>query len=629
MALHQQQRPVPQRQLTHPSNGPVIDTTSTASPLRPLDDSQEWVLFSPAPASTTARTQTTSTERTPRTAGLSRFSDFGSLDTAARSDQVDDDDDLTCHGSDIDEEGELDSLDDGLHAFHEPSDISSARQRLDQSGGTVLPTHDGLGTFQGSTNVVQDQLWQFERFNPRRRQRRRSSVQRRLDALEEAEEIQQDNEKTRRIEQWRMEQSRALLEEIERETRRMRRMSKAGAARSRAESTATRPESRKRSMPGSFEGNEPEQETQNTNDVAEHASFWQRFTQRVIRDLMGIDESILSVILGESLPEEADQSADAPKPKETVAEFLQKEGTKDDAHVRSWEHRLLERIARELGILVHQFSEHPGAFNSYLRTQETLDYAGFPATMLAPTTDTITDANTPMAPSSTPATAASPSALFSPTLNQHPSTSVSYSEASLWGIEEEPEDPLSATNRPSLHHPQSSNDASARLDVDREYWERELDVKMVFNFLRQRFSSRPSSPEPLSSVAAGKRPTAGEGPTSAPSARRAALIRQHHPLVGSSVSRAEQTRRKDFHHNPSSQQSGVAGSTVSSPLALAPSASASPLLRSRFGGSSSCASQSTKKSRRSRSSGGSRNYWDLGGSGVGSERAGVGIWGEV
>jgi hypothetical protein len=41
--------------------------------------------------------------------------------------------------------------------------------------------------------------------------------------------------------------------------------------------------------------------------------------------------------------------------------------------------------------------------------------------------------------------------------------------------------------------------------------------------------------------------------------------------------------------------------------------------------SSSCASQSTKKSRKS---GSSRNYWDIGGS-VGSGPAGLGVWGEV
>jgi hypothetical protein len=41
--------------------------------------------------------------------------------------------------------------------------------------------------------------------------------------------------------------------------------------------------------------------------------------------------------------------------------------------------------------------------------------------------------------------------------------------------------------------------------------------------------------------------------------------------------------------------------------------------------SDSCASQSTKRSRKS---GSSRNFWDMGGS-VGSGHTGLGAWGEV
>src|SRR5437762_11448312 len=132
MAFRQPTHHAPQRIYT--SQEPPQQYTPQPEP---LEDSQEWVLFAPS-APSTARTHTTSTERTPRTAGLSRLSDFGSLDTAAPSDQGDDDD--------ITEEGEeLDSLDDGLHAFHEPSEYAGPASRLQQSGDTVLPTHDGLG----------------------------------------------------------------------------------------------------------------------------------------------------------------------------------------------------------------------------------------------------------------------------------------------------------------------------------------------------------------------------------------------------------------------------------------------------------------------------------------------------
>ena len=83
------------------------------------------MLFSPTAApSAITKTHTTSTERTPRTAALSHLSDFGSLDTAARSDDQDDEN-ITEHGSEPDDEAELDSLDDGLH--HTANELGGVR----------------------------------------------------------------------------------------------------------------------------------------------------------------------------------------------------------------------------------------------------------------------------------------------------------------------------------------------------------------------------------------------------------------------------------------------------------------------------------------------------------------------
>src|SRR5436305_14049173 len=91
-----------------------------------------------------------------------------------------------------------------------------------QSTVGVLPTHDGLGTFPTSSLPVQEQLWQHEQYNPKRKfggyHRRRSSVQRRLDTIEELES-QVSNEKRMRIEKW-LEHSQVFLEEIEKQTRR-------------------------------------------------------------------------------------------------------------------------------------------------------------------------------------------------------------------------------------------------------------------------------------------------------------------------------------------------------------------------------------------------------------------------
>jgi hypothetical protein len=549
------------------------------------------VLFSPAAPSTTARTQTTSSERTPRTAGLSRLSDFGSLDTAARSDQ--NDDDITCQGTDDGEE--LDSLDDGLHAFHEPSEYGTPTGRLQQSGDTVLPTHDGLGTFQPD-GEMQENMWSFERQVPRRRHaRRRSSVQRRLDALDEVEELSQEQDRRQRIEKWRLEQSKALLEEIERETRRRRRMSVVSATRSRKDNMCL--EEQRTSSQVTQTVSDSQSET--SDEDSENLSFWQRLTRRVIRDLMGIDEDTLSVIFGESLPKEATStptldpisgpSTDTTTQALDVASFTGE----------PWEYRLLERVARELGILVHQLSGHPGAFSTYRRTQETPEYAGIAST-ITPSPSNARISTLPLT-TAQPPTSSPASAQFAPTFLDQQSSNI-YSEASLWGIEEEREvDPLDSFRAPQAGDVNAAEE-SAR---EREYWERELDVKMVFNFLIKRFSSR--RPSSSSSHRRGISASGVDGESS--SARRAAIIRQHHPLVNQSNDRAVAS---------SSKAREIPKNEVVYRTQYMPQGSTrSQVLKS----SSSCASQSTKKSKRSNNS--SRNYWDLGGSvGSGSVLAG-------
>ncbi|KAF2000520.1 hypothetical protein P154DRAFT_196206 [Amniculicola lignicola CBS 123094] len=598
MAFRQHHRPQPSRQLSFHSPEPVAEVEPASSPLRKraLDESEEWVLFSPTAPSATARTTTTSTERTPRTAGLSRLSDFGSLDTRARSDQEYEDDDLNSQGLETEEGGELDSLDDGLHAFHEPSEYGAPLRALQQSGDTVLPTHDGLGTFQPDGGL-QDQLWQFERQPSRRRPhaRRRSSVQRRLDALEETDEVVQDLDRRQRIEHWRLEQSRALLEEIEKETRRRRRQSMVSAARSRSDSVQ---QERQLASVASVAQDVSDGQSVSSDDK-EQLSFWQRLTRRVIRDLFAIDDDTLSVIFGESLPEEAQTPlSSTPKGKIHVDDTVQ------SLEISSfpgepWEHRLLERIARELGILVNQITDHPGAFSTYQATQEAPEYAGM-STKPAPATL----ANSKSAGTTLPSSSSGPH--FTPTYTtQQPSNT--YSEASLWGIEEEPDiDPLDSFRNPQASPPVNTAEELVR---EQEYWERELDVKMVFNFLVRRFSGRRYSNSSqhrrsLSAPGQPRAPSTTATNTEAVSARRAAIIRQHHPLVSRNAERAlpssslaREGRRKEViyrtHFNPASLRN--------------------PVLRS----SSSCASHSTKKSKRS------ANYWDIGGSvGSGSVIAG-------
>ncbi len=595
MAFRQSTHPPPQRQLSVTlAPEPLSTTLSEAEQQRDFEASQEWVLFSPSLAPSTARTQTTSTDRTTRTAGLSRVSDFGSFNTIARSGDLDEDETAgSVADEDVDDDEELDSLDDGLHAFHEPSPYRTASRRLDQSGGSVLPTHDGLGTFPASSLPVQEQLWQFEQFNPRRKtegqHRRRPSLQKSLDVVQDGQEAQVEQDRLHRIEKWRMEQSRVVLEEIEKETR-QRRLSRsvvAGVNKGGKEVGFT-PSTGEQRLDENLATPDPSRTL--TEEPEETETFWQRITRRVIRDLIGIDDSILSVIFGESLPSEnaasvphqpaslLSQGSDRPIP--AVAPLLGK----------SWEDRLFERVARELDVLVHKLSEHPGAFSTYLKTSDpSNDYAGIP----------ITRSSTPRPPAQNSAPYDSgnidlvDAPLFSPTL-QDANTSAN-THAALWGIEEEP-----------------VTSEEARLKLERDYWEREVDVRTVFRFLRNRFTnSYRSSPGAESSTGNSLAMSSTHD-----TARRAAIIRQHHPLVSRTHDRERLARRTSLLHHHHSYH--------------VHHSSTSPLGQLKRAGSS-CAS-STKKSLK-RGSGSSRNYWDIGGSvGSGSAIAATGVmgsWGEV
>ncbi|USP77555.1 hypothetical protein yc1106_04829 [Curvularia clavata] len=600
MAFLQQHMPRSGRQTLYHVPERVEEATAASPQVKTsLEQSEEWVLFSPPAPSTTARTHTTSTERTPRTAGLSRFSEFGSLETAARSHQ---DDDI---GTSLGTEEELDSLDDGLHAFHEPSEYGAPVSRLQESGDTVLPTHDGLGEFKPDA-TVQEHMWQFER-SRRRPIRRRSSVQRHLTILDDTDEVNTEQEKRQRIERWRLEQSKALLEEIERETRRRRRMSMASTTRSRGE-TNTAPQQPSSAVPQPARSISDAQ-SDSSEEGSENLSFWQRITRRVIRDLIGLDEDTLTVIFGEALPEEATPTPGTPT-EFSADKALQDAGIDPSRYSDdTWQTKLLERVAVELGTLVNQLSEHPGAFSTYQQTQSTPDFVG-----LTPVRSNTTLASdiTSSRPSSSQPTTSPASAQFAPTFPTQ--ASHTYSEASLWGIEEEPNE---ADSLDSSHAPPTANpNIAEELAREREYWEREIDVTMIFNFLMRRFSSRRSSissfpPQSARTASAPHSTTADDENMS--SARRAAIIRQHHPLVNRTTTDA----RLPTSSAQTTRESSRRYSTYYSP----PPAPAGLREKAKLRSSSSCASQSTKKSKRSGGSG--RNYWDLGGSvGSGSVYAG-------
>lgn len=580
-------------------------------------------MFSPG-SEALSQIQTDSTARTPRTAGRSRLSELGSLDTAAASGR----DEPAIHSIQEDDETEdLDSLDDGLHAFTEPAEYNERRPTIDQSGETVLPSHDGLGTFPGNSLPVQEQFWQHERYNPKRRRQslRRSSLQRKFETLAE-EDLQRDvaNERLERIENWRMEQSRAILEEIERETRRRRRKEAPRTDTSRNTAT-TNPISVPPSTltatsihPDAAPPASPPERTE---------SFWARFTRRVIHNLMGIDDATLSVIFGEALATDESRSTAAQIIADAEAAMRDDETPETGAGSSNspWGERFLERIGRELGVLVHQLREHPGAFSTYLRNIEAPPYAGLPHPRLAPATPRHHERTHAHARPSADAH----SIHFTPTLHahapSHPQTHGHGSTAtdpSLWGIDEADESaaaaaaatpkhthlhPFSPAHTHASTHPQPTHPtipSPARPQPqDQTYWERDLDAKLLLGYLRNRLSTSPPSPSPTT----GPHNPSQQLHPSSPS-RRAALIRHHHPLV----SQQQQQRR--------------------APAApTAPPAQQQSPAPARGTNTSSCASQSARRSRTS-----SRNYWDLGARSsvsVGSVSVagggGGGGWGEV
>lgn len=611
MAFRQPTYHAPPRILTQPTQD-ANSQTQTQQNIQEsdggVDESQEWILFSPAAPSYTEGTYTISTGRTrgTRTAGHSRVSDFGSLETAARSYGVYDehgvDEDGDAQTEDDNEDAELDSLDSHLHEFRTEPSVYGNRE---EGEGTVLPKHDGLGSFRvdGIGEDAQQHLYAFEMYNPRRVKRRRESLE--IGEMVLENERAAEMEKTRRIEMWRMEQSRALVDEIQRETRR-----------------------RKQSMSSekrSIVAEDKEQEDLATlNNVGvqpapvtprENDSLWNRITRRVIRDLMGIDDDLLSIIFGESLPTE-DELSKAP------GRVISIPATITHHDKGSWEYRLLERIARELGLLVNQISDHPGAFTTYLQTQQTpLPYAGLPVIPESASSNNLNQATGIPFPDlereeaqEEPLTSTLTTDLeFHPTITRP----VSIPNSSIAGQGRELED--DSTPRQSYSAP-----------FTREEWERDLDIKMVFRYLRSRFTSRgenvqsqPNRSDPGSMPSKSTRDNLAVENTP-DSLARAARVRAHHPLVNIKANNGGVRKRVG---RRGSSESGVG-------LGLGG-------LGKGLGGlgSGGVPIGGTLKSLRI-GSGSSRHYWDIGGSMAGSSTrgsvvvggaggGGMGAWGEL
>lgn len=563
MAFRQPSVAVPRQVPT--SNAPAVaGNESPSARLRSSQDLREWVLFSPSQVQTLSLPQSTSTARS---AELSRFSDFGSLNTFNRSEK-----DAGSLSEAIDdataaEEDDLDSLDEGLHAFQDH--LLPHHLRYSEVIGSILPKHDGFGAFPATSSPAQDQLWQSEPSNPRRRSagnRRPSSVVRQLDAVLHDDMTRAEIERMARVEIWSIEQSEILLDSVRREAGR--RKADSSNRTGKHHISASRKHGVDKVLSHCCDrghrlekvGDEiGEMETENDEPLLE------RITRRLIRDLLGIDDNVLSVIFGESLPEESYSLEATSLPSKSV--FRLPEDSDRTTSIPGLEDRLFDRLARELGILAKHLSDHPGAFST-LPNAVNLDYVGVPI----PSPSSPQDQQKPSARPAHGSTKSSSSINFRPTLESYltrPSTATSeITHAALWGIEEE--NPHAGT-------------------LDDGYWERTPSLISIFRVLHHRFSSPHGAPSSTPKIAKTATPAF---------LHRTAMIRQHHPLVSLAAAAASSRRTRS---------AGIFRRTESS-----------------------CKGVSIRK-RGKTISGSSRNYWDLGEGSAGGSVAGsaLGAWGEV
>ena len=625
-----------------------IDVPPPPQTSQPVEDSQTWVLFSPATDIDTASSYLTSTNKSNDiTPGRSRLSDVGSLNTHPRSDLSAEQPRSASLIDVIDEndedDAELDSLDSHLPEFRSnPNLYASAQSQLPNA--PVVPAHDGLGSFrleqEGMGSAVQDRLYAFEQYNPRRVKRRRESFE--LAQAQLREEEAQDMEKMRWIEAWRLEQSRLLLDQIHKETRRRRR---SNASRSSTHATSKLDEHDAMFSTDSREDQGTEWHEQNASEPgAERESIWGRITRKVVRDILGVDDKMLAILFGEALPDEEELSptprASSPQPQQQ-----QRSPTAESATDANWQLRMLERVAKELGLLIHQLSEHPGAFSTFSRVQQMpIPYAGLPS-IPETASDNVR----------APSTARESRRTAAVTTGDDISVAIPEFQPTI-GTQTRPID-IAHARRPSTTqasaHTGGAQDTRSSSATEssggpatftQEEWEQDLDIRLVFRYLRSRFMPRSSGGSGGAGGASHhhhhhhhRNHHSHHLHSSAPSAAsaqdiaaKAARVRQHHPLIAAGRLR-----------NPTTTAAAMAQQPMQQPQ---PQQQPAPVIF-RTGPASSCASQSTRRSvtatrslRSVRSSlaGSSRHYWDIGAgsAGTGSVIAAattgpMGSWGEV
>jgi hypothetical protein len=344
--------------------------------------------------------------------------------------------------TDINEEDDESSLDS--------AETDSLQLFCDYDDPAILPKHDGLGTFQTGVagfRSLEESL--------------------RIAATSKGSE---QNDTHSRIQKWRMEHGHALMDEVERATRRRCHASLKNQRNGRMVSDSkldTRPTMRD----DVGTGMEPSSLAPVTGCVTEahseegeisNQTFWKRITKSFIQGIIGIDDHLLEVVFGQSLPVEVRNDGSS------------EEGMNPNQDL---DERILSRIAKELGELLNLYTHHPsgmGAFTAQRRCQAEDDENNFSKPhsnrhLLGLGTLPSKRYNC------RPVVGFGPGHLSEPQFQFTPTLAVQHEEAfdvALWGIEE-------GTN--GFTSPQ----------VQLEYWEQDLDLRLVYSFLKSRVYGLP------------------------------------------------------------------------------------------------------------------------------------------
>lgn len=535
-------------------------------------DSEEWVVFSP--------TSDAQTVKTPTSGRVSRISDLRSLQYDSYDDELEEEEESQADGM-YDEEEEDDEEEDD-EDYDEDIDLHGFQNPYHQ-GPVMLPQHDGLGTFPSAVS----RQGSLEKYEP-----------------EPAILPSRNSFTNARIQAWRIEQSRILLDEIERATKGRLGLRQTEAQRLEEDMVTL-----------SDVGLEEANERALADDAVDNETFWERIRRKLVQDIMGLDDMVLQIIFGEALPAEFEKSiSGASTPTATEGTGLKRMDT-------MWEERLFERLARELGVLAQYYTPDvaKAAFSTYV-TGSAQDSTGVLATAAKPRSigpGTPLYTLYPSLRSSTSFSTLDPlssTRQFRPTIDGEDDTD---SHAANWGIEDRP---LTS----SLHS--ASSEARVDAEIVREYWEKELNVRMLFSYLKSKLATTPTATQ--------------ESPATAPTTRRpsasSTTTARTVPAISNRYSSASLNQPLHQQHPLISHAQTVNNTTKAK--RISPIASLTSVWGVGMGGfrsGSSCASQSTTKKSgpkvASKGSVSSKHFWDVG-STVGSSRSscvGGPVWADV